>query len=253
MRKAKIFAQINQKGGVGKTSATVNLSRIAASKGKKVLIIDLDHQANTSVVFGYNGNEPNVCKIFENKKIDVFHVVHKTKLPNHDTIKNLDIIPSSIKLSRVIENALTRTHRESILLTSLADCIQRYDYIFIDCPPNLNLGVINAIYASDVIIIPVSGKFSLDGVADLLDLTEELKQTEHFNFKIYRNAVDQRNKIINNYIDQQLEGIKENLCNTCISQSQAIEKANASSMSVLDFDPKSKSVLEYTDLLKEIA
>lgn len=252
MAKAKIFAQINQKGGVGKTSATVNLARIASSKGKKVLIIDLDHQANTSVVFGYHGDEPNICKIFENKKIDVFHVVHKAKLPNTGIIKNLDIIPSSIKLSRVIENALTRTHRESILLTSLSRCIQRYDYIFIDCPPNLNLGVINAIYASDIIIIPVSGKFSLDGVADLLDLAEELKQTENFNFKIYRNAVDLRNKIINSYIDEQLQGIKDNLCNTCVSQSQAIEKANASSMSVLDFDPKAKAVSEYTNLLKEI-
>lgn len=252
MKRAKIIAEINQKGGVGKTSGTINKARLASSMGYKVLVIDLDHQANASIVFGQEENESNICHIFESKKPNVLHVIHNALLPNGEPIENLHIIPSSIRLSRVIESSITRPHRESILINALQPIMGNYDFIIIDCPPNLNLGVVNAILASHLIVIPVNGKFSIDGVADLLDLTEELKGDNNFKYKIYRNGVDQRNKIINSYIDDQLSEIKSNVCNTCISQSQSIEKANASNMSVYDYDQKSKVVDEYKNLIMEI-
>ena len=245
-----IIAEINQKGGVGKTSGTINKARILASQGKKVLIIDLDHQANCSVVFNRDNEENNISNIFSDKKPNIQKLIFAAKLPSGDTIENLYIIPSSIKLSRVIENAITRTHRERILEKSIKDIKYDFDVIFIDCPPNLNLAVINAILISDKIVIPVAGKFSLDGVSDLLDTIEEVK--ENFDFLVYRNLVDNRNKTINNYIVEQLKFIKGNTCNTYISQSQDIEKANASNLSVLDFSPKSKIVEQYTNLLAEI-
>lgn len=143
-----------------------------------------------------------------------------------------------------------RTHRERILEKSIQNIRNDFDVIFIDCPPNLNLAVINAILVSDKIIIPVAGKFSLDGVSDLLDTIEEVR--DDFDFLVYRNQVDNRNKTINSYIIGQLEAIKSNSCNTYISQSQDIEKANASNLSVLDYNPKSKVINQYEQLIKEI-
>lgn len=252
MKKTKIIAEINQKGGVGKTSGAINKARLAAHDGKKVLLIDLDHQANSSMVFGVSEATQNICHIFEQKNIDVTHVIHKAKKHDGSVIDNLDIIPANIRLSRVIENSLTRTHRESILINAISPVLKKYDIVLIDCPPNLNIGVINAILASNIIVIPVSGKFSLDGVSDLLDLAEEVKNKTNFNYKVYRNGVDQRNKIINSYIIEQLDSIKNNVCNTCISQSQSIEKANANNMSLLDYEPTSKIIKEYQNLLEEI-
>lgn len=245
-----IISEINQKGGVGKTSGTINKARILASQGKRVLIIDLDHQANCSVVFNREGEENNVANIFSDRKPNIKNLIYKAKLPNGDEIENLYIVPSSIKLSRVVENAITRTHRERILEKAIKNIKYDFDVIFIDCPPNLNLAVVNAILISDKIVIPVAGKFSLDGVSDLLDTIEEVK--EDFNFLVYRNQVDNRNKTINNYITEQLKPIECNTCNTYISQSQDIEKANASNLSVFDFNPKSKIVEQYIQLLEEI-
>ncbi|WP_042519372.1 ParA family protein [Francisella philomiragia] len=245
-----IIAEINQKGGVGKTSGTINKARILANQGKKVLIIDLDHQANCSVVFNRENEENNISNIFSDRKPNIKRLIHTARLPNGDVIENLYIIPSSIKLSRVVENAITRTHRERILERAIKDIKYDFDAIFIDCPPNLNLAVVNAILISDKIIIPVAGKFSLDGVSDLLDTIEEVK--EDFDFLVYRNLVDGRNKTINNYIIDQLKVILCNTCNTYISQSQDIEKANASNLSLLDHNPKSKIIEQYTKLLEEI-
>ena len=245
-----IIAEINQKGGVGKTSGTINKARILASQGKKVLIIDLDHQANCSLVFNRGDEENNVCNIFTDRKPNIRNIIYQAKLPSDELIDNLYIIPSSIKLGKVVENAITRTHRERILEKSIQNIRNDFDVIFIDCPPNLNLAVINAILVSDKIIIPVAGKFSLDGVSDLLDTIEEVR--DDFDFLVYRNQVDNRNKTINSYIIGQLEAIKSNSCNTYVSQSQDIEKANASNLSVLDYNPKSKVINQYEQLIKEI-
>jgi len=245
-----IIAIINQKGGVGKTSGVINKARILAKQGKKVLIIDLDHQANSTVVYNRSNEENTIANIFSDRKPNINHSIYTARLPNGEDIPNLFIIPSSIKLSRVIENALTRTHRETILEKALKGVKDDFDVILIDCPPNLNLAVINAIMICDKVVIPVAGKFSLDGVADLLDTIDEVK--EKFDFMVYRNSVDNRNKTINKYILEQLEPIARNTCKTYISVSQDVEKANASNMSVFDFNPKSKVVSQYEQLLQEI-
>lgn len=245
-----IIAEINQKGGVGKTSGVINKARILANQGKKVLTIDLDHQANSTMVFNRTNSEHNISDIFSEKKFNVEKSIYPALLPNGEKIENLFIIPSSIKLSRVIENALTRTHRESILEKALRSVKDDFDIIIIDCPPNLNLAVVNAIMICDKVVIPVAGKFSLDGVADLLDTIEEVK--EEFIFLVYRNMVDNRNKTINNYIIEQLKSIQCNTCNTYISISQDIEKANASGIALLDYNPRSKIIKQYEELLLEI-
>ncbi|NMU53271.1 ParA family protein, partial [Vibrio parahaemolyticus] len=117
-------------------------------------------------------------------------------------IRNLDIVPADFQLSRIIETSLTKINRERILEKQLNKLVDIYDFILLDTPPNLALTTLNAIQASDLILIPVdSGAFSLDGISPLLEAVSEIKDDDA-NYLILRNEVDQRNSIINEFIEE---------------------------------------------------
>ncbi len=250
---AKIIAVTNQKGGVGKTTSCVNLGAELARK-YKTLVIDLDHQADaTKVLYGdIYDFEITVADLFSNKKVNIEESILQAKLGD-DFIDNLYFIPSHITLSRVIEQSLTRSHREKILQKHLSKIEGDYEYILIDCPPNLSVGVTNAMMVANIFLIPIDGgKFSLDGLSDLLDAIEEVKETSSFNFAVFRNEYAPQNKLMNEFLDEQMKVIKEAVLSVKVRRAEAIGQASVTAKPLRFYDKKSLAVRDYQNLAKQV-
>ena len=157
----KIVSVVNQKGGVGKTTTAVNLASGIGIAGKKVLLVDADPQGNSTSGFGVNK---------KNAKITSYELlIGKAKLESaviKTEFKNVDIVPSSMDLAAAEVDLIEIEHREAQLKMSLAAAREKYDYIFIDCPPSLGLITINALNASDTVLVPIQCEyFALEGLS----------------------------------------------------------------------------------------
>lgn len=232
--KTTIISAANQKGGVGKTTTLVNLGAELARK-RKVLVIDLDPQGNCSKTLTGQRDfkfEDTVAAMFDKPKIvSIVSLIQPAKLDDLP-IDNLDIVPADFQLSRIIETSLTKINRERILEKQLAKLGNVYDFILLDTPPNLSLTTLNAIQASDLILIPVdSGAFSLDGISPLLEAVSEIKDDEA-NYLILRNEVDSRNTIINEFIEEELDIAQDKVLPFTIRRSEHVGQANAVSSPV---------------------
>lgn len=251
----RVISIANQKGGVGKTTTIVNLASELAKKNK-VLVIDLDPQGNCSKTlsngqtsFGFN--ETISCLFDKPKVIEITDLIVPA-YAGENVIGNLFLIPADYQLSRVIETSLTKINRERILEKHLQKISDKYDFVLLDTPPNLSLTTLNAIQASELIVIPIdSGAYSLDGISPLLDAVDEIKDDEA-NYCILRNEIDSRNTLINNYIDKELEVIAEHVLKTVIRRSEHLSQANALSLPIRFYRKGSIINNDYNALAKEI-
>ncbi|WP_322805358.1 ParA family protein (plasmid) [Vibrio alfacsensis] len=245
-----IICVANQKGGVGKTTTLINLGAELARK-RKVLIIDLDPQGNCSKTLTSKGRfkfEETIAAMFDKPKVVTINNLIRPALINEKPIVNLDVVPADFQLSRVIETSLTKINRERILEKQLAKLDNLYDVVLLDTPPNLSLTTLNAIQASDLILIPVdSGAFSLDGISPLLEAVSEIKDDDA-NYVILRNEVDSRNTIINEFMDEELEVIQDKLLPISIRRSEHVGQANAISSPVRFYKPGSLINNDYRKL-----
>ena len=174
MKKVSIF---NIKGGVAKTTSTANLGACLSQQGYKVLLIDIDPQANLTKLFkAYSMDELSISDVLLDKTLDISKVIKNTDF------KNIDIIPSNITLtftekSILIDNTRSQQNRLSKALSELNN---KYDFCLIDCPPSLNMITVNALCASDEVLVPIKiDKFALDGLEYLLESIDEIK--DEFN------------------------------------------------------------------------
>ena len=247
----RIISFTNQKGGVAKSTSTINISAILGEMGKKVLVIDIDPQGNSTIGLGINSEELKDT-IYECFLGDIFL---KKAILNTDC-KNVDIVPSNIKLANAELEISNMISREKILYDLIKENTLDYDYILIDYPPSLGLLTINGLVATNEIIIPLdAGLFSVVGINLLLRKIKEIskkinRSLKNPNFLLTRvNTGTNLSKLIKDTLDKTFE---DALFKTVIHQNIKIAEAQKEGLPISYYDRKCKGFLEYTELAKEI-
>ncbi|MDD3705401.1 MAG: AAA family ATPase [Clostridiaceae bacterium] len=247
---SKSIAVFNQKGGVGKTTTVINLCACLANRGKKVLMIDIDPQGNTTSGVGIdkttlektiydvliNGRNPAECIIDTNRE-------------------NLFIIPSSVQLAGA-EIELTEMNKRELKLRECIDSVKNeYDYVFIDCPPSLGLLSINALSAVDSVLIPIQCEYyALEGVSQLMNTIKLVKKSLNPDLSIegvVLSMFDGRTNLSIQVVDEVKKYFRGKVYTTMIPRNVRLAEAPSYGMSIIEYDIKSKGAESYMDLADE--
>ena len=246
----KIISVANQKGGVGKTTTTVNLSTILAKKGKKVLLIDTDPQGNATSGLG-------VSKDVELSVYDI--LIGDTEFDEtlqETAIKNLKVCPSNISLAGAEVQLVSMMSREQRLKTKLDKIKDQYDYILIDCPPSLGLVTLNAFTASDSVLIPVQCEyFALEGLGQLLNTVNLVKKHLNKNLEIegaLLTMYDARSNLSNQVVKEVKKYFEDKVYKTVIPRNVRLSEAPSYGMPITVYDPRSKGAKAYEKFAKEL-
>ena len=246
----KIISVANQKGGVGKTTTTVNLSTILAKKGKKVLLIDTDPQGNATSGLG-------VSKDVELSVYDI--LIGDTEFDEtlqETAIKNLKVCPSNISLEGAEVQLVSMMSREQRLKTKLDKIKDQYDYILIDCPPSLGLVTLNAFTASDSVLIPVQCEyFALEGLGQLLNTVNLVKKHLNKNLEIegaLLTMYDARTNLSNQVVKEVKKYFEDKVYKTVIPRNVRLSEAPSYGMPITVYDPRSKGAKAYEKFAKEL-
>lgn len=245
----KIVSIANQKGGVGKTTTSINLSTILAKKGKKVLMIDADPQGNASSGVGIDKEiEESVYDILINDT-EIKDVVKKTN------IKNLFICPSNINLAGAEVELVSVMSREYRLKEKLDLVKDEYDYIIIDCPPSLGLITLNAFTASDSVLIPVQCEYyALEGLGQLINTINLVKKHLNRNIDIegaLLTMYDVRTNLSNQVVKEVKKYFNDKVYKNVIPRNVKLSEAPSYGMPITVYDPRSKGAKSYEKFVKE--
>ena len=245
----KILAVANQKGGVGKTTTTVNLSTILAKKGKKVLLVDTDPQGNATSGIGME-------KELELSTYDLLITdVPAKEVIQSTAIKNLDISPSNMNLAGAEVQLVSMMSREQRMKEKLDVIKGEYDYILIDCPPSLGLITLNAFTAADSVLIPVQCEYyALEGLGQLLNTVELVRK--HLNKNLYIEGAlltmyDIRTNLANQVVKEVKRFFQNKVYRTVIPRNVRVSEAPSYGMPITVYDPKSKGAKSYEKFAKE--
>ncbi|MED1202712.1 ParA family protein [Heyndrickxia acidicola] len=248
----KILAIANQKGGVGKTTTSVNLGACLAYIGKKVLIVDTDPQGNATSGAGIDKGDVQQC-IYDVlvDDVDIKEVIKAT------AVEGLHSVPATIQLAGAEIELVPTISREVRLKRALASVKDEYDYIIIDCPPSLGLLTLNALTASDAVLIPVQCEYyALEGLSQLLS-TVRLVQ-KHLNHDLTIEGVlltmlDARTNLGIQVIEEVKKYFQNKVYRTIIPRNVRLSEAPSHGQPIIIYDPKSRGAEVYLDLAKEVA
>ena len=247
----KAIAIFNQKGGVGKTTTNINLATCLSLMDKKVLILDIDPQGNTTSGMGISkkGLRNTMYEILVDDKLD------PRKAIIHTNIKNLDIIPASVQLAGAEIELVQLEGREKRLKKALNKIKDDYDYVFIDCPPSLGLLTINSLTAVDSVLIPIQCEFyALEGVSQLMSTIELVKKNLNPDLEIQGvilSMFDGRTNLSIQVVEEVKKYFREKVYSTVIPRNVRLAEAPSFGMPITEYDPRSKGAEAYRDFAEE--
>ncbi|MCR4687163.1 MAG: AAA family ATPase [Lachnospiraceae bacterium] len=248
---AKIIAVANQKGGVGKTTTAINLSAALAEKGKKVLVVDIDPQGNTTSGFGIEKNE------LENTVYELMLGECSVKdCMIEDVIPNLSIIPSNVNLAAAEIELIEADKKEYILKNELDWVKDKFDFVIIDCPPSLSMLTVNSMTASDSVLVPIQCEYyAMEGLSQLIHTINLVKkklnpylEMEGVVFTMY----DSRTNLSQEVVESVKEALEERVFETNIPRNVRLAEAPSYGMPICKYDANSAGAQAYASLADEI-
>ena len=247
----RIIAIANQKGGVGKTTTSINLSAALAEKGKKVLVIDTDPQGNTTSGLGLDKEELNET-VYELMigECDIDEVIHK------NVFDNLDIIPANVNLAAVEIELIDAEQKEYILREAIDKVKDKYDFIIIDCPPSLSMLTVNAMTTANTVLVPIQCEYyALEGLGQLVHTVNLVK--DRLNPELEMEGVvftmfDSRTNLSLQVVENVKEHIQENVYKTIIPRNIRLAEAPSYGMPINLYEPKSAGAEAYRLLADEV-
>ncbi len=246
-----VIALVNQKGGVGKTTTAVNLSAFLGKKKKKVLLIDIDPQANATSGLGISKAEleDTVYDVLIND-VPMSEVIYET------SADNVDICPTNINLAGAEIELVSLISREQILKKAIEEIKDNYDYIIIDCPPSLGLLAINALTAADGIIIPIQGEYyALEGLSQLIDTINIIKKKINPDIEILGVVLtmfNMRTQLSKQVREEVEKYFGKAVFNTIIPRNVKLAEAPSFGQAICDYDKNSKGAKAYQALAAEV-
>lgn len=250
----KIVAIVNQKGGVGKTTTTINLAAAMVAEGLRVLIVDLDPQGNASTGLGIEASDRELTTyelLLED--IALGEVIQKTQT------EGLNIVPATVDLSSADIELMANEKRSFLLHDALRQPLMddySYDFILIDCPPSLNLLTVNAMVAAHSVLVPLQSEFfALEGLSQLMLTIREVRQTANPDLRIegvVLTMFDSRNNLSQQVESDARDNLGDIVFQTKIPRNVRVSEAPSFALPVLDYDPTSKGAQAYRDLAREV-
>lgn len=247
----RIIAVANQKGGVGKTTTSINLAACLAEKGKKVLAVDMDPQGNLTSGLGVDKDsvEKSIYELIIGE-VDIKEVINK------EVLENLDIIPTSIDLSAAEIELIGVDDKEYILRNAIDQVKDQYDFVIIDCPPSLSMLTINAMTTADSVIVPIQCEYyALEGLSQLIHTVELVK--DRLNSKLEIEGVvftmyDARTNLSLQVVENVKDNLQQNVYKTIIPRNIRLAEAPSYGLPINKYDPKSTGAESYMRLADEV-
>ena len=250
----RVIAIANQKGGVGKTTTSVNLAASLGNLGKKVLLLDLDPQGSTSACLGINRGalKASIYDLFIHN-VDLGNMIIRPKFAN------IDVVPATVDLASIEVKLINDDFKQYKLDLKLNKIKNEYDYVLIDCPPSLGLITLNAFYAADSVLIPVQCHFlAVDGLTQLYNTIRLVQIQKKVNNRslsiegVLLTMLDKRTTGGWEIVNEIKEYVHEKVYNTIITTNVAAQIAPTYGMPIVVYDKKSKAAKQYLDLAKEL-
>ncbi|MFK7952220.1 MAG: ParA family protein [Ekhidna sp.] len=241
-----VISIINQKGGTGKTTTSINLGSSLSQLGKKVLLVDMDSQGNLGYSLGMDV-EHSICDVF-NGEAEIADVIQSTE--------GMDVVTSDMRLVDIELSLIELDRRQETLYNVLKDHFNNYDYVLIDCPPSLSILAVNALYASDSVIIPMLMEvLSLQGLDQIIQTIEKINTTFNKSLEVLGVLpvmVDVRRKLSEEVKEYILENYELKIFNSAIRNNVKASEAPSFGKSVITYSPSSNSAKDYIDFANEL-